>query len=212
MLCLSLDGFFPGGPVSSHGHQLCIQGWIAFLNCVTEQWLFKSVTWPGSVLPLSPKLKWFQMNVSLFYSCMIKYVPCWFKYFPWSVSFLTFRLSTSIRKNLSSLTLLPFSSFPLFVEAVKQKPTEPEGEMLRRVISPMTDLTNFRLQIIMFDWALVRETFLLTQSIFRFVYTLVLSDKPHICVWQCRKECLFSWEIFYVFCDANWQVLWSHNH
>ena len=58
----------------------------------------------------------------------------------------------------------------------------PEGETLRRVILPLTDNTNSRLGIIMFDWASVRETLPLSLIIFRHVYILLLSDKPHICV------------------------------
>lgn len=72
-----------------------------------------------------------------------------------------FSLSSSIPQSVNSVFLLClFWSFPPLVGAVKQKPMRPEGETVRRVILPLTDNTNARLRIIMFDWALVKETVL----------------------------------------------------
>lgn len=116
--------------------------------------------------------------------------PCFSKAFPMTCLFS--HSSSSIPPSVNSLSLFFSGLFLILVGPVKQKPTGPEGETLRRVILPLTDNTNSRIRIIMFDWALVRETLLHTLIIFRSIYILLLSDKPHICVWQCRKECLSS--------------------
>lgn len=65
--------------------------------------------------------------------------------------------STSVLPSMKPITPFLFWSFPLLVGALKHKPEGPEGETLRRVILPLTDNTNSRLQILMFDWVLVRE-------------------------------------------------------
>lgn len=93
--------------------------------------------------------------------------------------FLLFHLNATACKVSHSFS---FCGLPLLVGAVKQKPVGPGGETLRRVILPLTDNTNSRLQIIMFDWALVTETLLLTLILFRHTFILLLSDKPHICI------------------------------
>lgn len=125
------------------------------------------------------ELEW-SFKVFFLHSSDTDSVPCSSKPFP--MTCLSFHSSSSIPPSVKSLTPFLFWSFPLLVGAVKQKPAGPEGQTPRRVILPLTDNTNSRLQIIMFDWALVGETLLLTLIIFRYTYILLLSDKPHICV------------------------------
>lgn len=111
------------------------------------------------------ELKW---SFRAFLQLWLTLLPLFFKSFSHDLSLCSlFQLSPSIRE-LS----LPFFSglFLILVGPVKQKPTGPEGETLRHVILPLTDNTNSRIRIIMFDWALVGETLLHTLIIFRSIY------------------------------------------
>lgn len=124
-----------------------------------------------------------------------------------------FALSGSIRLSVKSLFFFLFLGFPLLVGAVKQKPMRPEGETVRHVILPMTDNNNSRLRIIMFDWALVKET-LLWLYLGTHIYSCCQTNPTSAFSSRERNAC-FLWEFpmyFWNYIVGLWQVLWPHNH